>query len=227
MKAKLFVVVWSLLITVVAWAEPQPTDSWLPSDTLRIVSIEDARGRTVGKSIYVDGVKMGVGCRFVAKQEIKWGNGVKHIKLLNERENSIREVSAAEAWSSKIQHVFNYFYYEKGLWSKGSRGDAATMQPVLKGTFYLIGAHELVIPSSLIIDDAHSYKLTLQGGRIQDTFLVKYDPAEPYDIRLTKEDFKEWGLDVERGPYVFSVEYVGGGEKKHITNGFQIVFYED
>lgn len=223
MKIKLLLLALGLIVPLVCMGDRR---HWMPSDSLKIIAINSELGDGCEGEVLIDEVKKVKGEWFLAKQAIK-GRGVKSITVLNKQENETVELPVSSKIKNRPEPVIYFYYRSESCHGKGTdkNVNVEEMRANLSNTFYIIGDYCLVLPTSLIIDEKHCYRLRLLGGTQSNGLIVgKDDVNEPFFMCLSKEMFKKENIDIESGSCTFRVEYLGDGETIVITDKFNVIY---
>ena len=200
----------------------QTNQELLPDDVLIIEHIVSDSSAT--KSILIGNVYKSEGEQFQAKEDIKWSNTINRISVINKRTWRTIEFRSDNFKSSSTSLYAAYIKKPR----TGAKGSSKTekvsfMKMFLSQDFYILN-DEIMIYSSLIVDDQHTYYMKPLNQPNAKSFKLMYNNDEPNIIYIPISQILENNIDISHGCR-FQITYQGGDENEFITNMFRLFKY--
>ncbi len=200
----------------------QNKSSLHPNDTLTIEYI-GVKNNAI-KSIVVGGKIKYVGSKYIAKDQVKWTSDIEMIRVMNHRTKESLKLQNPSSSVSKTSRFYSAYIKRPRTGTKGAGTEESvkSMKEFLSQAFYMLD-DELLIGSSLIVDNQHTYVLKPLGMPKAKSIRLMYNPDQPYVMYIPKHLLLENNIDIDNKPCVFQINYIGGGNNIFITDEFSIV----
>lgn len=219
MKVKFAFTFLAFFIAILSIA--QNKSSLHPNDTLTIEYI-GVKNNAV-KSIVIAGQLKYVGSNYIAKDQVIWTSDIEMIRVMNHRTKESLNLQNPSSPVSKKSRFYSAYIKRSRTGTKGAGTEEAikSMKEFLSQAFYMLD-DELLIGSSLVVDNQHTYVLKPKDMPKAKSIRLKYNPDEPYVMYIPKQQLLENNIDIANKPCVFQINYIGGGNNIFITDEFSI-----
>ena len=223
MKVRLVFTFLAFFLAIMSVA--QNKSSLHPNDTLTLEYI-GVKNNAV-KSIVVGGEHKYVGSKYMAKDQVIWTSDIEMIRVMNHRTKESLMLQNPSSSVSKTNRFYSAYIKRPRTGTKGAGTEEAvkSMKEYLSQAFYMMD-DEILIASSLIVDNQHTYELKPLGMPEAKSIRLMYNPDEPYVMYIPKYQLLENNIDIDNIPCLFQINYVGGGNNIFITDEFSIVIFK-